>query len=58
MEIRTALESRRDGIRTLEQSLAEVVGQGQVTYETAAGPANDFKALDRLLSAVTATCYR
>lgn len=57
VEIRSALESRRDGMRTLEQSLAELVGQGQVTYKTAVEHANDVKSLDRHLSAVS-TGYR
>jgi twitching motility protein PilT len=57
VEIWSALEARRDGMRTLEQSLAELVAEGQVTYETALGHANDAKALERSLSGLR-TGYR
>jgi twitching motility protein PilT len=49
VEIRSALESRRDGMRTLEQSLAELVRAGHVTVTAAREHANDPKALERHL---------
>ena len=47
VEIRSAMELRRDGMRTMEQSLAELVHVGHVTYAAARDHANDKKALDR-----------
>ena len=49
VEIRSAIEMRRDGMRTLEQSLAELVAAGHVTYAEARDHANDRKALERHL---------
>jgi twitching motility protein PilT len=49
VEIRSAIEMRRDGMRTLEQSLAELVDAGHVTYAAARDHANDKKALERHL---------
>jgi Tfp pilus assembly pilus retraction ATPase PilT len=50
-EIRSAIESRRAGMRTLEQSLAELVRLGHVTSTAAREHANDPKALERHLGA-------
>jgi twitching motility protein PilT len=57
VEIRSALESRRDGMRTMEQSLAELVATERITYAAAADAANDVKALDRFL-ATAPSAYR
>jgi twitching motility protein PilT len=54
VEIRSAIESRRGGMQTLEQSLAELVRLGHVTVTAAREHANDPKALDRQLSGVLA----
>jgi twitching motility protein PilT len=59
VEIRSAIESRRGGMQTLEQSLAELVRLGQVTVTAAREHANDAKALDRHLGAAPgASAYR
>jgi twitching motility protein PilT len=50
-DIRSAMEGRRDGMQTLEQSLAGLFAAGRISYETARDYANDAKALDRLLAA-------
>ena len=49
VEIRSAIESRRGGMQTLEQSLAELVRLGHVTDAAAREHANDAKALERHL---------
>lgn len=49
VEIRSAIESGRAGMRTLEQSLAGLVVSGHVSYAVAREHANDPKALDRHL---------
>jgi twitching motility protein PilT len=49
VEIKSAIEMRRDGMRTLEQSLAELVDAGHITHDAAREHANDRKALERHL---------
>jgi twitching motility protein PilT len=49
VEIRAAIESRREGMQTLEQSLAELVRLGHVTLAAAREHANDVKGLERHL---------
>jgi twitching motility protein PilT len=59
VEIRSAIELRRDGMRTMEQSLAELVHAGHVTYAAARDHANDKKALDRHMGGTQAeSAYR
>lgn len=53
VEIRSAIESRRGGMQTLEQSLAELVRLGHVTATAAREHANDVKALERHLGSST-----
>jgi twitching motility protein PilT len=59
VEIRSAIESRRAGMRTMEQSLAELVRLGHVTPTAAREHANDPKALERNLGSTPAeSAYR
>ncbi|HEU4882358.1 MAG TPA: ATPase, T2SS/T4P/T4SS family, partial [Longimicrobium sp.] len=58
VEIRSAIELRRDGMRTMEQSLAELVHAGHVTYAAARDHANDRKALERHMGATAESAYR
>jgi len=57
-DMRSALESRRDGMRTLEQSLAELVLAGHVEAGVAGERANDLKAFQRALDTATSPGYR
>ncbi|HET6231417.1 MAG TPA: PilT/PilU family type 4a pilus ATPase [Longimicrobiaceae bacterium] len=49
-DIRSAMEGRREGMQTLEQSLAELVAAGQIPYDAAREHANDVKSVDRRLT--------
>jgi twitching motility protein PilT len=57
VEMRSAIEMRREGMCTLEQSLAELVLAGHVSFADARDHANDRKALERHLGATTEAQY-